>query len=96
MLASMSKHESRERYISKLTKVLWSNKNDHAKPPKEQSGRLRTSPTEHYHIAKVSRDKFDLSIWLNARAGDRAIQASHIMSNQSTHYSLWFRIFEVN
>ena len=83
----MSKHESQERYISKLTKVLWSNKNNHAKPPKEQSGHLCMSPTEHYHIAKVSRDKFDLSMWLNARAGDRAIKASYIMYVKSERSS---------
>jgi hypothetical protein len=35
---------------------------------------VRTSPSEHYHIAKSARSTYDLSAWLGELGDDPAVQ----------------------
>ncbi|KAF8131396.1 hypothetical protein EV363DRAFT_1165559, partial [Boletus edulis] len=73
MVASLTKQESRTRYINKLIKYIERKTNLDLRPLAERTRRVRSSPSDHYYVSTQSRTVYNLSVWLQERAGDRAI-----------------------
>ncbi|KIJ17498.1 hypothetical protein PAXINDRAFT_110880 [Paxillus involutus ATCC 200175] len=70
MVTSIAKQEAIERFIRKVNtarEMLHSQEN-------QQPPRPRCSPSEHYHIAAMTRLGRDLTEWLSAQRGDPAVQ----------------------
>lgn len=76
MVASLTKQESRSRYIDKLLKFVERRTSYDLRPSAERAPRFRSSPSDHYYVSTQSRTVHNLALWLRERAGDRAIQVS--------------------
>jgi len=73
MVGSMTLLESRERYLQRLLDARVSERtaqDGHS----NRTRRLRTSPSDHYHIAESSRKSQDITAWLSSLEGDPAIE----------------------
>ncbi|KIO03576.1 hypothetical protein M404DRAFT_26885 [Pisolithus tinctorius Marx 270] len=79
-MASMSKHEARERVIDRIVKSLDKLACDDTEGSESggenrpRQKRERSSPSQHYHIAASSRIPVDIPGWLSSLAGDRATE----------------------
>ncbi|KAG1855213.1 hypothetical protein DFJ58DRAFT_626943, partial [Suillus subalutaceus] len=68
---SMTSQDAIERLVKKVIVTHGTIVTQKANPrPK----RLRTSPIDHYYIAKYSRESFDLTAWLVDLANDPAVK----------------------
>ena len=66
--------ESRERYLKRLLDARGSNLQTGQGGHCNRTRRLRTSPSDHYHIAESSRKSQDITAWLSSLEGDPAIE----------------------
>jgi len=95
MVTSLTKQESRARYIDKLIKHIERKTNLDLRPLAERAHRVRSSPSDHYYVSTQSRTVYNLSIWLQEHVGDRAIKVGgHSFRNsqlaENTHRTFVF------
>ena len=93
MVASIASQEGIERFIEKVNTAR-----ENIKAPTQdnsRSQRLRTSPQDHYHIAKSSRVSDDLTAWLTARGDDPVLEVCLLLVSSDV-YSKSFIAFVQN
>jgi hypothetical protein len=71
MTRSMTSQDAIERLVKK---VITAHETIVAQKANPRPKRLRTSPTDHYYIAKYSRESVDLTAWLVDLADDPAVK----------------------
>ncbi|KAH7921017.1 hypothetical protein BV22DRAFT_1107414 [Leucogyrophana mollusca] len=70
---SMSRLEARDRLIGKIMERRERlTAEESARNPNPKRRRLRTSPSDHYHIAESARTSYDLTAWLSELTDDPA------------------------
>jgi hypothetical protein len=67
----MTSQDAIERLVKK---VIAAHETIVAQKANPRPKRLRTAPTDHYYIAKYSRDSFDLTSWLVDLPDDPAVE----------------------
>ncbi|OJA15138.1 hypothetical protein AZE42_07562 [Rhizopogon vesiculosus] len=74
MVASIASQEGIECYIEKVNMARETVKTVAEDKGLGKSQRLRTSPQDHYYIAKSSRVSYDLTAWLAAHGDDPVVE----------------------
>lgn len=86
MVTSMAKQEAIERFIRK---VNTSHETLGASISQiQQTKRMRSSPSDHHHIAATARSSYDLTEWLGEQGEDPAIEVSIVLHPQFSSNNL--------
>ena len=88
MVASIASQEGIERFIEKVNMARETVKTAAEDKGLGKSQRLRTSPQDHYYIAKSSRVSYDLTAWLAAHGDDPVVEVCLQSSDVFYHSSL--------
>jgi hypothetical protein len=74
MTASIANQDAIERLCMK---VINARAQFSAQQGTDRPRRVRTSPSDHYHIAVSARSTFDLTAWLGRLGDDLAVKVCH-------------------
>lgn len=94
MVAGIASQEGIERFIEKVNTAR-----ENMKAPTQdnpRSRRLRTSPQDHYHIAKSSRVSDDLTAWLAAHGDDPAIEVCLLLLSPDMFIKISLYLFRTS